>query len=60
MAYCDGTIQNCTISDNSGSGLERCGGTIKNNELWLQGEHKEKLKELLVEEGFKKEQIEIK
>lgn len=37
-----------------------CGGTIKNNELWLQGEHKEKIKELLVREGFKKEQIEIK
>ncbi|RLJ04723.1 MAG: stress response translation initiation inhibitor YciH, partial [Candidatus Aenigmatarchaeota archaeon] len=37
-----------------------CGGTIKNNELWLQGEHKEKLKDLLVEEGFKKDQIEIK
>jgi len=37
-----------------------CGGTIKNNELWLQGSHKEKIKELLVQEGFKKEQIEIK
>ncbi len=37
-----------------------CGGTIKNNELWLQGKHKEKLKELLMKEGFKKEQIEIK
>jgi translation initiation factor 1 len=37
-----------------------CGGTIKNNELWLQGEHKEKLKEMLVKEGFKKESIEIK
>ncbi|MCK4428768.1 MAG: stress response translation initiation inhibitor YciH [Candidatus Aenigmarchaeota archaeon] len=37
-----------------------CGGTIKNNELWLQGEHKVKIKDLLGEEGFKKEQIEIK
>ncbi|MCK4730103.1 MAG: stress response translation initiation inhibitor YciH [Candidatus Aenigmarchaeota archaeon] len=37
-----------------------CGGTIKKKELWLQGEHKEKLKELLIKEGFKKEQIEIK
>jgi len=37
-----------------------CGGTIKNNELWLQGEHKEKLKDLLIKEGFKKDQIEIK
>jgi len=37
-----------------------CGGTIKKNELWLQGEHKEKLKDLLIKEGFKKEQIEIK
>lgn len=37
-----------------------CGGTIKNNELWLQGEHKEKIKDFLAKEGFKKEQIEIK
>lgn len=37
-----------------------CGGTIKNNQLWLQGSHKEKIKELLVKEGFKKEQINIK
>ncbi len=37
-----------------------CGGTIKNNELWLQGSHKQKIKDLLVKEGFKKEQIEIK
>jgi translation initiation factor 1 len=37
-----------------------CGGTIKNNELWLQGSHKEKIRDLLIQEGFKKEQIEIK
>jgi len=37
-----------------------CGGTIKNNELWLQGSHKEKIRDLLIKEGFKKEQIEIK
>ncbi|HIE41521.1 MAG TPA: stress response translation initiation inhibitor YciH [Candidatus Aenigmarchaeota archaeon] len=37
-----------------------CGGTVKNNELWLQGDHKEKIKEFLIGEGFKKEQIEVK
>jgi len=37
-----------------------CGGTIKNNELWLQGSHKKKIKELLINEGFNKDQIEIK
>lgn len=37
-----------------------CGGTVKKDEIWLQGEHKEKVKDLLVEEGFKKDQIEVR
>jgi translation initiation factor 1 len=37
-----------------------CGGTVKKDEIWLQGEHKAKVKGILVEEGFKKEQIEVK
>ncbi len=35
-----------------------CGGTIKNNEIELQGEHVEKVKQLLLKLGFQKEQIE--
>ncbi len=34
-----------------------CGGTIKNNEIELQGDHREKSKKVLIEEGFDKEQI---
>ncbi|OYT43410.1 MAG: stress response translation initiation inhibitor YciH [Candidatus Aenigmarchaeota archaeon ex4484_56] len=37
-----------------------CGGTIKNNELRLQGEHKEKIRYFLISENFRKDQIEIK
>jgi translation initiation factor 1 len=36
-----------------------CGGTFKNNEIELQGEHKAKVKELLIKEGFPEEIIEI-
>lgn len=35
-----------------------CGGTLKGNEIELQGNHKEKVIELLIKEGFKKEMIE--
>lgn len=35
-----------------------CGGTIKNNEIELQGEHVEKVKQILLKLGFRKEQIE--
>jgi translation initiation factor 1 len=34
-----------------------CGGTIKNNEIELQGEHKNKVKKVLIEEGFDEQQI---
>jgi translation initiation factor 1 len=37
-----------------------CGGTVKKEEIWLQGEHKEKVKGLLIEEGFRKDQIDVK
>lgn len=36
-----------------------CGGTFKNDEIELQGEHKAKVKELLIKEGFPEEIIEI-
>jgi len=35
-----------------------CGGTIKNNTIELQGNHKEKVKNILVKIGFPEEQIE--
>jgi len=34
-----------------------CGGTLKNNEIVLQGKHIKKVKELLLKEGFKEELI---
>ena len=36
-----------------------CGGTIKNGEIELQGDHKNKLKLLLVKMGFPEDQIEV-
>jgi len=36
-----------------------CGGTYKNGAIELQGDHRDKIKKLLVEEGFKEENIEI-
>lgn len=35
-----------------------CGGTISENIIELQGNHKEKVKEFLVKKGYKKELIE--
>ncbi len=37
-----------------------CGGTVKNNAIELQGEHKDKAKALLIEEGFDESQIRVK
>jgi len=34
-----------------------CGGTLKNDEIVLQGEHLGKVKELLLKQGFKEELI---
>ncbi len=36
-----------------------CGGTIKDNEIELQGNHRERVMQILMKLGFKKEQIEI-
>ena len=36
-----------------------CGGTYKNEQIELQGEHREKVRELLEKEGFPKEIIEV-
>ncbi len=36
-----------------------CGGTYKNNEIELQGDHLSKIKELLVKQGFKEDIIEV-
>ncbi|MEM1689169.1 MAG: translation initiation factor [Candidatus Hadarchaeales archaeon] len=37
-----------------------CGGTVKNNHVELQGDHREKVKEILVELGFSSEMIDLK
>lgn len=34
-----------------------CGGTVKNNEIELQGDHKNKIKIALIELGFEAEKI---
>jgi len=36
-----------------------CGGTAKNNQILLQGDHREKTKEKLIELGFSEENIEV-
>ena len=37
-----------------------CGGTVKDHTIELQGNHKDKVKALLVEEGFDELQIKVK
>ncbi len=37
-----------------------CGGTIKDNRIELQGEHKQKVKQILIEAGFAPETIIVK
>lgn len=37
-----------------------CGGTYKNNEIELQGDHRKRVKELLVKEGFPEDIIEVR
>ena len=37
-----------------------CGGTIKENRIELQGEHKPKVKQILIEAGFAPETIIVK
>ena len=37
-----------------------CGGTWKNNTIELQGDHRDRVKELLVKEGFPADTIEVR
>ena len=41
------------------SGLA-CGGTIKNGKIELQGEHKQKVKRILIEHGFAPGSVELR
>ncbi|PTD94152.1 stress response translation initiation inhibitor YciH [archaeon SCG-AAA382B04] len=34
-----------------------CGGTVKNGQIELQGEHKQKVKEMLLEKGFSEQSL---
>jgi translation initiation factor 1 len=36
-----------------------CGGTFKNGRIELRGEHKDKLKSVLIEMGFPEDKIEV-
>ncbi|MEM7819842.1 MAG: stress response translation initiation inhibitor YciH [Candidatus Aenigmatarchaeota archaeon] len=36
-----------------------CGGTYKNDEIELQGDHRERVREILLKEGFPKDIIEV-
>ena len=37
-----------------------CGGTMKDNLIELQGDHKKKIKDILVKLGFQEDKIEVK
>ncbi len=37
-----------------------CGGTVKDNRLELQGDHKKKVKEMLMKRGFSDDLIELR
>ena len=37
-----------------------CGGTIKENLIELQGDHKRKVKDVLIKSGFQESQIEVR
>jgi translation initiation factor 1 len=37
-----------------------CGGTLKGKEIELQGEHRSRVKEILIDLGFDAEQIKVK
>src|SRR3989338_3947153 len=37
-----------------------CGGTVKDNQIELQGDHKQRAKQVLVDSGFPEEVIEVR
>ena len=37
-----------------------CGGTVKDNKIELQGDHKQRAKQVLVDSGFPEEVIEVR
>jgi len=37
-----------------------CGGTYKNNHIELQGDHRKRIKEILVKLGYSEDQIELR
>lgn len=37
-----------------------CGGTAKDGQIQLQGDHKHRIKDVLAEEGFDKDNVEVK
>ena len=37
-----------------------CGGTYKNEEIELQGDHRQRVKEILIKEGFPEDMIELR
>lgn len=36
-----------------------CGGTFKTNHIELQGDHRQKVKQILIQQGYDAEQIEV-
>lgn len=36
-----------------------CGGTFKEDKIELQGDHKQKVKKILIDSGFSEDQIEV-
>ena len=54
------------IADKSGKAVSKelkrklaCGGTFKEGKIELQGEHKNRVKDLLVQMGYEEDQIEV-
>lgn len=54
------------IDEKSGKEITRklkkklaCGGTFKNGNIELQGDHRARVKDLLIQSGYEKDQIEV-
>lgn len=53
-------LDDAKIAENLGKELKRklaCGGTVRGTEIELQGDHKKKVKEFLLKQGYKEELI---